>query len=123
MKQENPIADLTYEFALKSFEYRRQLIKLKNYYLADQLFRASTSVSANVQEALAAHTKKEFTMKMGIALKEAREANYWMRLCKDSGSIESESIESSLKNIKSIMNILGKIILTSRKNPDRTRKL
>jgi len=48
--------------------------------LARQLFEAGTSVGANVEEAQAAQSKADFVPKMCIALKEARESVYWLRL-------------------------------------------
>jgi four helix bundle protein len=48
--------------------------------LGQQLLRAGTSVGANMQEADGAESKKDFIHKTGIALKEAKEARYWLRL-------------------------------------------
>jgi four helix bundle protein len=45
-----------------------------------QLLRAATSVGANVEEAQAGQSRADFLSKMSIACKEAREANYWLRL-------------------------------------------
>lgn len=48
--------------------------------LGSQLLRAGTSVGANVEEAQAAQSAADFTSKMSIALKEARETRYWLQL-------------------------------------------
>lgn len=45
-----------------------------------QLLRSGTSIGANLEEAKSAHTRREFACKLGIALREAREAHYWLRL-------------------------------------------
>ena len=45
-----------------------------------QLVRASTSVGANLEEARAAETKRDFVHKISLARKEALEAHYWSRL-------------------------------------------
>jgi len=50
---------------------------------------------------------------MNIALKEARETNYWLRLLKSTGYLESSDI---IEESTGIMNILGAIVKTSRKN-------
>src|SRR5574340_532410 len=47
-----------------------------------QLIRAGTSVGANVEEAQSGESKRDFVHKMGIAVKEAREARYWLRIIK-----------------------------------------
>ena len=49
-------------------------------YVAQQLFGAGASVGANLEEAKAAYSRKEFAAKTAISLKECREANYWLRL-------------------------------------------
>jgi len=48
--------------------------------LANQLLRAGTSIGANVEEGQASESKKDFVHKYSIALKEARETHYWLRL-------------------------------------------
>lgn len=51
--------------------------------LLGQLFRAGTSVGANIAEAQFAQGKKDFISKMEIALKEVNETEYWLeRLCR-----------------------------------------
>lgn len=84
----------------------------KEYVLSKQLLRAATSVGANVEEAIGAFSKKDFTAKMGIALKEARETRYWLRLL-DKSQIVLRNYENYLKEIESIINILTAIVKTS----------
>jgi four helix bundle protein len=48
--------------------------------IAYQLLNAGTSVDANVEEAKAAYSKREFISKNSIALKEARETLFWLRV-------------------------------------------
>ena len=48
--------------------------------VADQLVRSATSMGANYEEAHGAGSKADFTHKLQIALKEARETRYWLRL-------------------------------------------
>jgi four helix bundle protein len=49
--------------------------------LADQLLKSGTGVGANLEEAKAASSKREFIRYVEIALREARESVYWLRLC------------------------------------------
>jgi four helix bundle protein len=49
---------------------------------------------------------------MGIALKEARETRYWLRLL-DKSQIVQHMYENYLKEIESIINILTAIVKTS----------
>ena len=49
-------------------------------HIADQLFRSASSVGACLEEAEAASSRREMAHKQGIALREAREAEYWLRM-------------------------------------------
>jgi four helix bundle protein len=54
-----------------------------------QLLRAATSVGANLEEADAGQSRADFISKCGIALKEARESLYWLRLLRATGKIDT----------------------------------
>jgi len=62
----------------------RQMQGQNEYVLSKQLLRAGTSIGANVEEASAAQSRKDFAAKMAISSKEARETHYWLRLIRDS---------------------------------------
>jgi four helix bundle protein len=79
------IDERTFEFALKIVQAYKFLVGRKEYVLSKQLLRAGTSIGANVQEAQAAQSRKDFASKMSIASKEARETLYWLRLLAKSG--------------------------------------
>jgi four helix bundle protein len=49
--------------------------------IADQLIKSGTGVGANLEEAKAASSKREFIRFVEIALREARESVYWLRIC------------------------------------------
>ena len=104
----------TFEFSVKVVElYKFLQYDRKEYVLGKQLLRSGTSIGANVEEATAAQSKKDFIPKMSIALKEARGTNYWLRLLKRTGFIKKDNL---INESSEIMNILGAIIRTSRKN-------
>jgi len=60
---------------------------LKTRDLTRQLLRSGTSIGANLEEADAAQSKPDFISKCSIALKEARESHYWLRLLRASGKM------------------------------------
>ena len=104
----------TFEFSVNVVElYKFLQYEKKEYVLGKQLLRSGTSIGANVEEATAAQSKKDFISKMSIALKEARGTNYWLRLLKRTGFIKEDNL---INESSEIMNILGAIIRTSRKN-------
>ena len=70
------IKEKSYEFALDIIELYKFLIKQNEYVMSKQLLKSGTSIGANVEEAIAGQSRKDFISKMSISLKEARETNY-----------------------------------------------
>ena len=69
--------------------------------MSKQLVRCGTSIGANISEAEKAQSTADFYTKLTIALKEANETHYWLRLLhatnylsdEEFNSIEAESAE------------------------------
>jgi|SRR5699024_4962935 len=80
MKKENIIQSKSFNFPLQIIELYRKLLKEKEYVISKQLLRSATSIGANIEEATAAQSRKDFLSKMSISSKEARETNYWLKL-------------------------------------------
>ena len=115
MKSENKILDLSFDFAIQIIELYKILIEQKEFVLSKQLLRSATSIGANVEEANAAQTKKDFIAKMSIASKEARETKYWLQLL-DKSQLVKLDYSPFLISIEPIINILTKIVKTSQEN-------
>jgi len=113
MKSDNLIQNKTFQFALDVFEFYKQLVKENEYVLSKQLLKAGSSIGANVEEATAAQSRNDFINKLSIASKESRETRYWLRLLEKS-DLTTLSTEKLLSDINDIINILTKIILTSK---------
>ena len=111
------IEERTFNFALLIIDVYK-FLKMKNeYVLSKQLLRSGTSIGANVEEAEAGQSKKDFIAKMSIASKEARESRYWIRLLTASGYLDEYKGKDQLfKEINDIVNILTKIVKTSQQN-------
>jgi four helix bundle protein len=67
--KENKIQELTFGFSLQIISLYKILVQHNEYVLSKQLLRSATSIGANVEEATAAQTKKDFAMKMSTSLK------------------------------------------------------
>ena len=115
MKTENKILELSFDFSLWIIGLYKILIEQKEYVLSKQLLRAATSIGANVAEANAAQTKKDFIAKMSIASKETRETKYWLMLL-DKSQIVKFKYEEYLNTVEHIINILTKIVKTLQKS-------
>ena len=103
--KKNVIVEKSYDFAVKMTGVCKILKDKKEFHLSSQLMRSSTSIGANVREATAAQTKRDFISKMSIASKEAREANYWLQILKDS-KILGIDYTDHLKESEEIIKIL-----------------
>ena len=115
MKKDNIILDKSFDFALRIIELYKQMTAQHEYVLSKQLIRSATSIGANVEEATAAISKKDFAAKMSIASKEARETRYWLRLIDKSHLVKIE-VKEYLDEIEHIINILTAIVKTSQGN-------
>ena len=86
-EKDNIILSKTFDFSLSVIELYKMLINQKEFVISKQLLRSGTSIGANVNEAVAAQTKKDFSYKMSIASKEARETKYWLLLLSKSNLV------------------------------------
>lgn len=113
MDYKGPIYDKSFEFALKTLDLHKELKEKKEFDLSRQILRSGTSIGANVNEAGAAVSRKDFANKMSIALKEARESRYWLQLFDASDSIEIE-VKENLEGCEELIKILTSIVKTTR---------
>jgi len=79
-----------------------------------QLLRSATSIGANIIEAQAGSTKKDFTNFFSYALKSANESKFWLGLLRDSKKADKEETNKLLQETTELANILGSSILTLR---------
>jgi four helix bundle protein len=117
----NVVRDESYCFALEIVQLCRDIKGRNEQILVRQLLRAGTSIGANVEEALAAQSRADFIAKMCISSKEARETHYWLRLLRDSGSVNSEVLQPILEKSQALINILTAIVKTAKaRQPERS---
>lgn len=82
--------------------------------LSNQLLRSGTSVGANLEEANAGQSKADFISKCNIALKEARETHYWLRLLTANEIVTSEQVTPLTAEANELVAILTVIVKKSR---------
>ena len=103
----------SYNFALRTVFLARYLVeKKREFVLSKQVLRSGTSIGANVEEANQAQSRKDFAHKMSIALKEATETNYWLRLLRDSKTLDEQAANSMIDDCKEIERMLTASIRT-----------
>jgi len=116
MSKDNLIQDKSFEFALSIIRLFQKLVDQREYVVSRQLLRSGTSIGANIEEAIAAESRKDFTHKMSLASKEARETRYWLRLLLKS-DLTMIDVEQELVDIQEIVNITTSIVKTTKENP------
>ncbi len=112
----NIVKEKSYHFALSIIKLCHKLKSNREFELANQLLRSGTSIGANIEEAIAGQSRKDFISKMSIALKEARETNYWLRLLRDSNIVNSSNIKPLINESEELIKILFKIVESTSKN-------
>jgi four helix bundle protein len=113
MKEENVIVDKSYAFALDIMRIANLIRERREYDLASQLWRAGTSIGANVEEAQAAQSRADFRSKMSIAAKEARESHYWLRLTRDGKVLGESDLATLIDDVETLKRILTSIVKSS----------
>jgi four helix bundle protein len=105
----------TYSFALEIIKYIDQLpADTTCRAIGSQRIRSATSIGANVIEAGAASSKRDYTNFFNHALKSANESKFWIGLLRDSGKANKVSSNKLLKETTEIANILASSIITLR---------
>ena len=115
MERKQDIKERSFGFAVRVIKFVQRLPK--NYTsqkIGGQLLEAATSIGANVEEATGGFSKRDFTYKMGVALKEAKESNYWLRLIKVSKLTTGNELDYLLKESEELRKILTSIVKTSK---------
>ena len=106
------IAARTFAFAVRVVKLCRTLEKKPGVSrtLANQLLRSGTSVGANLEESKGGQSRADFLAKVYIALKEARETHYWLRLLIASEIVAESQLEPLLDECDQITAILTTIV-------------
>ena len=106
----------------KSFHFAVRIVNLckflqnekKEYILYKQLFRCGTSIGANVAEAQQAQSRADFVSKLNIALKEAYETDYWLRLLHETNYLTESAFQSVISDCRELEKLLISIIKTAK---------
>ena len=107
----NLIVTKSFDFAIKVVNlYKILVFEKKEYVLAKQFLRSGTSIGANIREGVNGVSKADFKYKLGIALKEAKETEYWMELMIATNILNEKEIQNELQECNQICRILSSII-------------
>jgi len=118
------IQERTFEFACRVIRLYRAMARTRgNRVAADQLIRAGTAVGANMHEAESAQSKADFISKTRIALKEARESHYWLRIIVRTEMVAPQRVQPLIAEADEIIAILTTIVKKTSANAVRSAPL
>jgi four helix bundle protein len=119
-----PMSKTPKDIKERAFEFAVRIIKLCQHLdkkpgvprtLSYQLLKAGTSVGANIEEAQAGQSRPDFISKNSIALKEARECHYWLRLLIGARIMSEKSLAELRNEAEELKRILGSIVVRTKK--------
>ena len=117
-EKDNIIRSKSFDFSVRIVNlYKLLYFERNEKTLSKQLLRSGTSIGANIEEGIAAFSKKEFIYKLQISYKEAYETFYWIKLLYRIKYINDSEFESLKVNIEEIIKLLTSILKTSKQNP------
>jgi len=120
--QGDPIRDKSFSFALKIVQLYKKLQDDREYVLSKQIMRSGTSIGANIEEATAAESRADFIHKMKIAMKEARETHYWLRLLDKSDMASGYDLDGLLAQVDELSRMLTSITKTAIENSRKKKR-
>ena len=111
----NVVEEKSFQFAIRIVRLYRYLhSEKKEFVLSKQLLRSGTSIGANVAEAQQAQSRADFLSKINIALKEAAEAEYWLRLLHATDYLSNHEFTSVYDDCVQVKKMLVAIVKTSK---------
>ena len=113
----NPIEEKSFAFAVRAVRLHKYLVDEKHeQILSKQFLRSGTSLGANVAEAVRGQSRADFASKMSIALKEANETEYWIRLLRASEYLNDTQFASLHRDVNELIALLVSICKTANRN-------
>ena len=109
----------------RTFDFACRIVKLHQYLykkggteraIGVQVLRSGTSIEANLEEANAGQTKRDFIAKSSISLKEARETYFWLRLLLATNLVSAARLNLLLMENNEIVSILTVLVKNAKDN-------
>ena len=111
----NAIEEKSFQFAVRVVKLCRYLRdEKKEFILSKQLLRAGTSIGANIAESQQAQSRPDFISKLSIALKEASETNYWLRLLRATDYLSETEYRTMIVQCKELERLLTSILKSAK---------
>ena len=113
--KDNVVQAKSFDFAVRIVNlYKHLTADKKEFVLSKQLLRSGTSIGANISETENAQSKADFVSKMNIALKEANETQYWLKLLQATDYLSDKEFESINADVAELIAVLTSICKTTK---------
>ena len=113
-QEDNIVLNKSKDFALRIIRLYQHLQAKKEFILSKQVLRSGTSIGANYSEACDAESKADFVHKMTIALKEANETIYWLKVLYGSKLISQKQYNDLMSDVEELYMVLTAGIKTAK---------
>ena len=114
---ESILSEKSLEFAAQTVKFCVQLNQSKKEgIITKQLIRSSTSIGANINEANYGVSRADFIAKMQIAMKEAAESEYWLKLLYKAEYVKENDVSSLINLCKELERMLISTLKTAKSN-------
>ena len=119
IEKERDLKARCYKFSLLIISLVDDLQKdMSSQVMARQVLRSATSIGANIIEAQASPTRKDFALYITHSLKSANETAYWLKLLRDSGKMAPDKINAVILECDELARILGASLVTMKTNSE-----
>jgi four helix bundle protein len=117
MVKERDLKARSYKFSLMVISLVDALsMDTSSQVIARQVLRSATSIGANIVEAQASPTRKDFSLFLSHSLKSANETAYWLKLLRDAKKVSADKIDVLINECEELASILGASLVTVRSN-------
>lgn len=111
---QSQVYEKAFQFSIRIVNLYKFLVsKKKEFVLSKQILKSGTSIGANLSEANGAISKAEFSAKISIAFKEAKETEYWLQLLYETKFIDKKSFDSIHHDCQELCKMLFSILKTT----------
>jgi len=109
----------------RAFQFALRVIGLYQYLerrggagriIGTQLLRSATSVGANIEEARAGCSRKEYAYRFDLAQREAKESLYWLRLLAESGLVRKARLDDLMTETDELIAIITTICVKTKRS-------
>ena len=117
MKKENTVKFKSRQFAIDIINLYKSLVEdKKEYVLSKQILRSGTSIGANVVEAEAGISKKDFLAKMYISFKECCETEFWLDIMHETDYIDDKTFNKLMPKCSELNKMLAAITKSTKES-------